>query len=96
VAAAFTGVIEAAGYSKKSRLGYSIGIGFPPDWGERTVSVRSDDHTVLTENMTFHLIAGMWITGSGFEVSETIRVTDAGVELFTDVPRELIVLGAGS
>jgi ectoine hydrolase len=96
VAAAFTGVIEAAGYSKKSRLGYSIGIGFPPDWGERTVSVRSDDHTVLTENMTFHLIAGMWITGSGFEVSETIRVTDTGVELFTDVPRELIVLGADS
>jgi ectoine hydrolase len=51
---------------------------------------------VLTENMTFHLIAGMWITGSGFEVSESIRVTDTGVELFTDVPRELIVLGAGS
>lgn len=96
VAAAFTGVIEAAGYSKKSRLGYSIGIGFPPDWGERTVSVRGDDHTVLAENMTFHLIAGMWITGSGFEVSETIRVTDTGVELFTDVPRELIVLGARS
>jgi Xaa-Pro aminopeptidase len=93
VAAGFTTVIEAAGYEKKSRLGYSIGIGFPPDWGERTVSVRSDDHTVLAENMTFHLIAGMWITGSGFEVSETIRVTDSGVELLTDVPRELIVIG---
>lgn len=96
VAVAFTDVIEAAGYFKKSRLGYSIGIGFPPDWGERTVSVRSDDHTELAENMTFHLIAGMWITGSGFEVSETIRVTRTGAELFTDVPRELIVLGAGS
>lgn len=96
VAASFTRVIEAAGYSKESRLGYSIGIGFPPDWGERTVSVRSDDQTVLAENMTFHLIAGMWVTGNGFEVSESIRVTGAGVELLTDVPRELIQLGSST
>lgn len=96
VAQAFSEVIGAAGYSKASRLGYSIGIGFPPDWGERTVSLRSDDHTPLVENMTFHVIAGMWISGSGFEVSETIRVTDTGAELLTDIPRELIVLGARS
>jgi len=93
VARAFSEVIEAAGYEKRSRLGYSIGIGYPPDWGERTVSIRADDHTVLAENMTFHLIAGMWITGSGFEVSESIRVTEGGVETLTDVPRRLLVLG---
>lgn len=92
VAAAFTRVIEPAGYVKNSRLGYSIGVGYPPDWGERTVSIRAGEHAVLTENMTFHLIAGMWMRGSGFEVSESIRVSDAGVEVLTDATEELIVL----
>ncbi|MGO1544934.1 MAG: M24 family metallopeptidase [Gulosibacter sp.] len=92
VSAAFTAVISKAGYSKASRLGYSIGIGFPPDWGERTVSLRRDDQTVLQENMTFHLIAGMWMTGFGFEASESIRVTASGVEQLTTAPRDLIVV----
>ena len=92
VAAAFTHVISAAGYTKTSRLGYSIGIGYPPDWGERTVSLRAGDGTELAENMTFHLLAGMWMTGFGFELSESIRVSATGVEVLTDVPRELIVV----
>lgn len=90
VTAAFTRVISAAGYTKNSRLGYSIGVGYPPDWGERTVSIRADDTTVLAENMTFHLIAGMWMTGYGFEVSESVAVTASGVEVLTDAPRELV------
>lgn len=89
---AFTRVISTAGYTKNSRLGYSIGIGFPPDWGERTVSLRRDDHTVLQENMTFHLIGGMWMTGYGFESSDAIRVTSSGVERLTSFPRDLIVV----
>lgn len=92
VSAAFTRVISAAGYEKTSRLGYSIGIGYPPDWGERTISIRSEEEAVLEENMTFHMIAGMWLADSGFELSEAIRVTDTGVELFTHAPRELITL----
>lgn len=95
VAAAFTRVIAAAGYEKHSRLGYSIGIGYPPDWGERTVSIRRDDTTVLAENMTFHLIAGMWLDGTGFETSESVRVAADGVELFADVPRGLVIRPGG-
>lgn len=91
VHAAFDGVLRRHGLEKKSRLGYSIGIGFPPDWGERTVSLRADDHTVLEENMTFHLIAGMWMTGYGFEASESARVAPGGADIFTSAPRELIV-----
>jgi Xaa-Pro dipeptidase len=91
VSEAFTQVISAAGYEKASRLGYSIGIGYPPDWGERTVSLRRDDPTVLVENMTFHVIAGMWMQGYGFETSEAIRVTADGVETFADVPRNLVL-----
>ncbi len=75
---------------KESRLGYSIGIGYPPDWGERTISLRSEDEQVLAAGMTFHVIAGMWLDGIGYEVSEPVAVTATGVECFTDFPRDLI------
>lgn len=91
VTAAWDAVLSRNNLEKKSRLGYSIGIGYPPDWGERTVSIRADDTTVLEENMTFHVIAGMWMTGYGFETSESVRVTPTGAELFTEAPRQLIV-----
>lgn len=78
------------GLSKPSRIGYSIGIGYPPDWGERTVSLRGDEETVLEENMTFHLMCGMWMDGYGYELSEPFRVSADGVETFTSLPRELI------
>ena len=78
------------GLSKPSRIGYSIGIGYPPDWGERTVSLRGDDETVLQENMTFHLMCGMWMDDYGYELSEPFRVSADGVETFTSLPRDLI------
>jgi len=78
------------GLEKPSRLGYSIGIGYPPDWGERTVSIRSEDENDLEENQTFHLICGMWMDGFGYEVSESVRITATGVETFTSFPRGLI------
>jgi ectoine hydrolase len=91
VAVAFHSVINRYGLEKSSRLGYSIGAGFPPDWGEHTASIRPDDTTELQNNMTFHVIAGMWMTGYGFEVSESVRVSDDGADVFTDAPRALIV-----
>lgn len=83
------------GLSKPSRIGYSIGIGYPPDWGERTVSLRADEATVLAENMTFHAIFGMWMDGYGYEVSEPLRVTENGVETFTSFPPSLIPAEGG-
>lgn len=93
VAQAWTAALKRHGLSKESRLGYSVGIGYPPDWGERTVSIRSGDPTVLRTNMTFHIICGMWMTGYGYEVSETVRVTGTGVECFTEFPRQLLTKG---
>lgn len=81
------------GLEKPSRIGYSIGIGYPPDWGERTISLRSEDESILAENMTFHVIGGMWMDNYGYELSEAIRVTATGVETFTSFPRELIQKG---
>ena len=76
---------------KESRIGYSIGIGYPPDWGERTVSLRRGEKTELAEGMAFHVIPGMWMDGFGYEMSEPVVVTDTGVERLTDLPQELTV-----
>ena len=96
LASVWNAEISKHGLEKASRIGYSIGIGYPPDWGERTVSLRVEEDTVLQENMTFHLICGMWMDNYGYEVSEPIRVTVDGVEIFTDVPRGLISKGVRS
>ena len=88
---AFTGVLARHGLSKDSRIGYSIGIGFPPDWGERTVSLRDGATTVLEAGMAFHVILGMWMDGWGYETSESVVLTEAGAETITHVPQGLTI-----
>ena len=92
VEAAWRAVINRHGLKKESRIGYAIGLGYPPDWGERTVSLRPGDKTALQADMTLHVILGMWMDGWGIEVSETMRVLPKGVELFTDFPRDVLVI----
>lgn len=91
VHAAFNDVIAAHGLVKESRIGYSIGIGYPPDWGERTVSLRPGEHTELAAGMAFHVILGMWMDGWGYELSEPVVVTPTGIERLTDLPQELTI-----
>lgn len=83
--------ISRYGLEKPSRIGYSIGVNYPPNWADHTASLRSGDETVLEPNMTFHLMLGMWMDGWGFEMSETFRVTETGSESLTRFPRELFV-----
>lgn len=83
--------IEKSGIVKESRLGYSIGLNYPPDWGEHTASLRPSDYTILKPNMTFHLIPGIWLDDIGIEISESFRVTESGCEVLSDFPRELLV-----
>ena len=40
VEAAWRKVIARYGVKKESRIGYSIGVAYPPDWGEHTISLR--------------------------------------------------------
>jgi ectoine hydrolase len=47
VAIAFFDTLKKHGFEKDSRTGYSIGLSYPPDWGERTLSLRRGDLTVL-------------------------------------------------
>lgn len=90
--AAFTAIIARHGLTKDSRIGYSIGIGYPPDWGERTVSLRAQEPTVLAPGMAFHVILGMWLADWGYELSEPVLITPTGVERLTDRPQELTVI----
>ncbi|HVD00058.1 MAG TPA: Xaa-Pro peptidase family protein [Candidatus Dormibacteraeota bacterium] len=83
--------IARHGFSKPSRIGYSIGLNYPPNWADHTASLREGDQTMLEPNMTFHLMLGMWMQGWGYELSETFRVTDSGVELLADFPKQLFV-----
>lgn len=95
VDAACRGVIEKAGFGKHftHRTGYSIGINFPPDWGEgQILSLRRGERTPLEPNMTFHMVPLCLVyreLGVGF--SATVRVTETGSEELTSLPRSLIV-----
>ena len=91
VAQAFWKILDKYGIEKKSRTGYSIGIGYPPDWGEHTLNIYKGDMTILEPNICFHMIAVMQFGEWGVEASEAIRVTDQGAELFCNMSKELHV-----
>ena len=55
------------------------------------MSLRARDDTLLEENMTIHVMLGMWMDDWGMELSETTRVTATGVECLTSFPREVYV-----
>ena len=91
VEAAWRRTIERHGIVKESRIGYSTGLNYPPDWGESTLSLRPGDRTELQPDMTLHVIPGVWLDDWGIEISECIRITENGAQPFCDFPRELLV-----
>lgn len=91
IAIAFFTVLNKYGITKDNRTGYPIGLSYPPDWGERTMSLRPGDKTVLEENMTFHFMTGLWMDDWGFEITESIVIGANGPECLADVPRRLCV-----
>lgn len=90
-AGAFYSVLAKYGIHKDGRTGYPIGVSYPPDWGERTMSLRPGDRTVLQPGMTFHFMTGLWSDEMGLEITETIAITDGAPELLANVPRKLFV-----
>lgn len=91
IANAFFAVLKRYGIVKDSRTGYSIGLSYPPDWGERTMSLRPGDRTELKPGMTFHFMTGLWLETMGLEITESILITETGVECLANVPRQLFV-----
>lgn len=88
-------VTQAAGFGEyhRNRLGYSIGVSYPPDWGEgEIISLRQEEHRPFVPGMTFHmppLCLKYREYGIGF--SESIVVTETGCEKLSEIPCELVV-----
>lgn len=93
IANAFFRVLDRHGIVKDNRTGYPIGLSYPPDWGERTMSLRRGDRTELKPGMTFHFMTGLWMEGWGYETTESIVITEAEPELFCNIPRRMLVKG---
>ena len=92
IANALAAPLERAGIERGARCGYPIGLSYPPDWGERTVSLRAEDQTVLKPGMTFHFMPGLWMKDWGLEITESILIREDGpAECFCDRPRKLFV-----
>ncbi len=91
VALAFFDILKKYGIVKDSRTGYSIGLSYPPDWGERTMSLRRGDRTVLRQGMTFHFMTGLWQDDWGLETTESILINEKAVECLASVPRKLFI-----
>jgi len=92
VANALAAPLERAGIERGARCGYPIGLSYPPDWGERTISLRSEDETVLEPGMTFHFMPGLWMSDWGLEITESILIKETGpAEPFCNRPRKMFV-----
>ncbi len=89
---AFLDVMKKYGINKDSRTGYPVGLSYPPDWGERTMSLRPGDKNILQPNMTFHFMPGLWLDDWGLEITETIVITENGAECLSNVPREIFIV----
>lgn len=81
------------GENYRNRLGYSIGLNYPPDWGEGEIlSLRQGEKRALKPGMTFHMPpTNMNYRKYGIGYSESIIVTEDGCEKFSEVPLELVI-----
>jgi ectoine hydrolase len=92
IARALGAPLERAGIDRAARCGYPIGVSYPPDWGERTISLRPGDDTVLQPGMTFHFMPGLWMDNWGLEITESILIREDGpAECLCNRPRALFV-----
>lgn len=80
--------------------GYVLGIAFPPDWVHRHRARPFEDEPdpgikpgmVFNFEVQYDVFDG-WPGGSGAGWIDSYLMTDTGLEILTDMPRELIVVG---
>jgi Xaa-Pro dipeptidase len=82
------------GFPPPMRTGYSMGVSFPPGWGEgHALSLGSGEPTVLEPGMVFHVPVNIRLWGEAFvAASETVLVTPTGRDVLTDCPPRGLVL----
>jgi Xaa-Pro dipeptidase len=74
-------------------VAYSIGLGFPPNWGDAPLFLWKGQQQRLEPGMVFHLPLAFRDIGHycvGF--SETVAITDSGCEVMGNSPRELVIV----
>ena len=92
IANAFMDVLKKYGIHREGRMGYPVGLSYPPDWGERTASIRTEDETVLEPGMVFHFMPALWMDSWGLETTETILIGETGpAQALCAVERKLFV-----
>ena len=92
IANALAKPLQQAGIERNARAGYPIGLSYPPDWGERTFSIRENDNTILKPNMTIHFMPGLWMDNWGLEITESILIRESSkAECLCNRPRKLYV-----
>lgn len=91
IANAFNQTLNKLGFEKDSRCGYAIGVSYPPDWGERTMSFRDGDRSIMQPGMTFHFMPALWLDDGGLEITEPFVITENGAECLCNTPRKMFV-----
>ena len=79
----------------RKRAGYSVGLNFPPDWGEgHFLDLRDSGTTVLSPGMVFHVPQTLRLEGEiPLAISETVLIGESGPEILTNFkPRDLVVV----
>jgi len=89
VHSAWQKVLNKYNLVKKSRIGYSIGLSYSPDWGEHTISFRAGEKNAVPENAVVHIILGMWMKGWGMELSETLHVRSKDCKKLSNFPQHV-------
>ncbi len=75
------------------RLGYSLGLAYPPTWLEAMIVDEADDH-VFEPNMSFTIEPNLSLyhEGFGLKLGDTVLCTKDGAETLSELPPELFVL----
>jgi Xaa-Pro aminopeptidase len=80
--------------------GYALGISMPPDWVHRHRPAPRED--VPTPNLEPGIVLNFenqydvfegWPGGTGLGYIDTLLVTETGIEVLSDMPRNIVEVG---
>jgi len=75
------------------RIGYSLGLAYPPTWLEAMIVDEADPH-VFAPNMSFTIEPNLSLYDEGFGVKlgDTVLCTEGGAERLSEVAPELVII----
>ncbi|RUX94148.1 MULTISPECIES: Xaa-Pro peptidase family protein [unclassified Mesorhizobium] len=79
------------GVDKDARIGYAVGLEYPPTWGEQTISLRPGETRLLQEGMVIHLIPSLMSGDWGLEISETVIIGASGATRLSKLAPDVVI-----